>query len=308
MACAYRRSADRRPTSSAVLLRSLSGRDVTSSFPELRRFPPRSARRPCSTARSWCSTAIARPSASSSTACTWSGQRNRLVGEHPIVYVIFDLLELDGRSLLDLPLSDRRAVLTNLLDDGPSWRVPPMVEGDGAPLLALADDRGLEGVVAKKLSSRYEPGDQKRSVAQGEDPPATGVRRRGLATRPREPRPARSVRYFSPSTTMTASSCSPERSAAGSVSATGPQLTERFAVTGICPFAATPPLDREADVDRADSGRRSGVRLVASRRPPSTPGVRRSTKRPRPERHCARVAAVSARAADAPPDRAIVAR
>ncbi|MGI9615064.1 MAG: hypothetical protein ACR2QO_19285, partial [Acidimicrobiales bacterium] len=167
----------------------------------------------------------------------------RLVDDHPIVYVVFDLLELDGRSLLDLPLSDRRAVLTNLLDDGPSWRVPPMVEGDGAPLLALADDRGLEGVVAKKLASRYEPG--ARSAAWRK----VKIRRRQefvvVGWLPGQGNLAGQIGSL-----LVAINDEDQLVFAGAVgSGIGErdraQLNERFVVTGVCPFAATPPLDRE---------------------------------------------------------------
>lgn len=142
----------------SLVLRSLSGRDVTSSFPELEPLPA----------------ALGASAVLDGEVVVFDGDRpsfgllqhrmhveaptQTLVSTHPIVYVVFDLLELDGRSLLTLPYRDRRRVLTDFLDDGPSWRVPPPVEGDGAALLALAEERGLEGIVAKKLSSRYTPG------------------------------------------------------------------------------------------------------------------------------------------------------
>jgi bifunctional non-homologous end joining protein LigD len=142
----------------ALTLRSLSGRDVTASFPELAPLAPKlavsavldgeavvfDADRP-SFGRLQHRMHVADPPPS-------------LVAQHPTVYVVFDLLVLEGRSLLDLPYRTRRAVLSDLLDDGPTWRVPPSVEGDGGQLLALAEARGLEGIVAKKLNSRYQPG------------------------------------------------------------------------------------------------------------------------------------------------------
>ncbi len=81
---------------------------------------------------------------------------------HPVVYIAFDLLALDGRSLLDLPYSTRRRFLNEIIDDGPNWRCPPASIGDGTALLDLAHTRDLEGVMAKRRSSRYQPGVRSR--------------------------------------------------------------------------------------------------------------------------------------------------
>ena len=82
--------------------------------------------------------------------------------EVPIAYVVFDLLHLDGHDLCGLPLSDRRRLLDQVLDPGPRWRVSPLHD-DGPALLDAAKARGLEGVVAKRVDSRYEPGKRTRS-------------------------------------------------------------------------------------------------------------------------------------------------
>lgn len=77
---------------------------------------------------------------------------------NPVTYVIFDLLHRDGRSLLDTPYEERRAILDGLQLDGAAWRVPAYHRGNGAGLLAATREQGLEGIVAKRLDSRYEPG------------------------------------------------------------------------------------------------------------------------------------------------------
>ena len=82
----------------------------------------------------------------------------RLASSVPVVYAIFDLLYLDGRSLMELPYEERRRCLEQLELGGPAWRVPAAHAGDGARLLAATREQGLEGVVAKRLGSRYEPG------------------------------------------------------------------------------------------------------------------------------------------------------
>jgi bifunctional non-homologous end joining protein LigD len=82
----------------------------------------------------------------------------RLATSTPVVYAIFDLLYLDGRSLIDTPYVERRAQLDRLTLGGPAWRVPASHEGDGTRLLEATGVQGLEGLIAKRLNSRYEPG------------------------------------------------------------------------------------------------------------------------------------------------------
>lgn len=76
----------------------------------------------------------------------------------PIAFVAFDLLELDGHDTTALPYEDRRRLLTQLLEPGPRWRVTDAQVGGGPALLATAAAAGLEGLVAKRLGSTYEPG------------------------------------------------------------------------------------------------------------------------------------------------------
>jgi bifunctional non-homologous end joining protein LigD len=82
----------------------------------------------------------------------------RLAKEIPVVYAIFDLLYLDGRPLMDAPYTERREMLEQLGLGGAAWRVPAAHRGDGARLLRATGEQGLEGIVAKRRSSRYEPG------------------------------------------------------------------------------------------------------------------------------------------------------
>jgi bifunctional non-homologous end joining protein LigD len=89
---------------------------------------------------------------------TKEGVIRRRVGEAPVTFVAFDLLWLDGRSLLDAPYEERRRLLDELGFDGPSWQAPRNHLGDGEALLDLVRQRRLEGVVAKRLGSPYRPG------------------------------------------------------------------------------------------------------------------------------------------------------
>jgi bifunctional non-homologous end joining protein LigD len=82
----------------------------------------------------------------------------RLSTSSPVVYAVFDLLHLDGETLMGLPYEQRRDRLEQLQLSGPAWRVPAAQRGAGKRLLAATEAQGLEGVVAKRLDSRYEPG------------------------------------------------------------------------------------------------------------------------------------------------------
>jgi bifunctional non-homologous end joining protein LigD len=82
----------------------------------------------------------------------------RLQGTIPVVYAIFDLLYLDGRALLEVPYEERRAQLEDLGLRGPAWQVPAAHRGAGTSLFEATRQRGLEGVIAKRLGSCYEPG------------------------------------------------------------------------------------------------------------------------------------------------------
>ncbi len=85
----------------------------------------------------------------------------RLATSNPVTLIVFDLLRLDGEDLRDLPLSRRRALLEGLGLDAAAWQVPPTYD-DGEMLLAAAEQQGMEGIVSKRLSSRYRAGQRSR--------------------------------------------------------------------------------------------------------------------------------------------------
>jgi bifunctional non-homologous end joining protein LigD len=82
----------------------------------------------------------------------------RLARDEPVHYIAFDLLYLDGRSLLPKPYGERRAALAELELSGPTWQAPAHHVGDGEALLQLTRAQELEGVIAKRLDSPYLPG------------------------------------------------------------------------------------------------------------------------------------------------------
>jgi bifunctional non-homologous end joining protein LigD len=88
---------------------------------------------------------------------TGSAQVRRLMSQTPVTFLAFDVLYLDGRSLLDTPYAERRRLLESLGLAGPSWQTPPHFVGDGQAVLQASKAQGLEGVLAKRLDSRYYP-------------------------------------------------------------------------------------------------------------------------------------------------------
>jgi len=80
----------------------------------------------------------------------------------PISFVLFDLLHLDGSDTIGLPYADRRKLLEQVVEAGPTWEIAPVHLGEGQDLLDVAEQQGLEGIVAKRLGSHYEPGKRTR--------------------------------------------------------------------------------------------------------------------------------------------------
>ncbi|MEP6615235.1 MAG: DNA ligase D [Ginsengibacter sp.] len=75
-----------------------------------------------------------------------------------IAYCLFDILWLDGKELTGLPLTDRREILKSVLPANGLIRLSETFDSSGKEFFELADKMGLEGIVAKKVSSLYLPG------------------------------------------------------------------------------------------------------------------------------------------------------
>jgi bifunctional non-homologous end joining protein LigD len=82
----------------------------------------------------------------------------RRMKSHAVVYVVFDLLYLDGQDLTCEPYSRRRELLEGLELKGESWQTPGYAVGHAKELLEASQEQGLEGVVLKRLDSFYAPG------------------------------------------------------------------------------------------------------------------------------------------------------
>jgi bifunctional non-homologous end joining protein LigD len=86
----------------------------------------------------------------------------RLMKTLPVVYIAFDLLYLDGHSTMALPYEERRRLLEDLKLSGPHWQTPAYHVGEGRALLEATKTQGLEGIVAKRFGSTYQPGKRTR--------------------------------------------------------------------------------------------------------------------------------------------------
>ena len=92
-----------------------------------------------------------------------NARRAALLAEsNPVTLLVFDLLRLDGEDLTGRPLSERRELLEGLGLLDVHWQVPATYD-DGAMLLQATAAQGLEGIVCKKRSSRYQPGRGRRT-------------------------------------------------------------------------------------------------------------------------------------------------
>ena len=78
--------------------------------------------------------------------------------QSPAAYVVFDILEKDGKPLLNLPLMERKKILKTTVKEGPHVLLEDFVEEKGEAYYKVALDKGLEGIMAKKKDSIYEPG------------------------------------------------------------------------------------------------------------------------------------------------------
>src|SRR5213595_1523050 len=77
----------------------------------------------------------------------------------PLRFYVFDLLQLDGKSLLGLPVEQRKQVLATLCENvGDPIRYSGEISGDVKSLIAEVQRRGLEGLIGKQRNSIYEPG------------------------------------------------------------------------------------------------------------------------------------------------------
>jgi len=147
--------------SGRVRLRARSGNDVTASYPELHRLPDVLAGHDAVLDGE----VVAMDARGRPDFGLLQGRMHRtgpevarMAAAAPVTYLVFDLLALDGESLLGLPYTARRERLDALGLGSDRWVTTPWFRGNGEQVQAASLENGLEGVVAKRLDSPYRPG------------------------------------------------------------------------------------------------------------------------------------------------------
>ena len=164
----------------SVSLRTRNGRECTADFPELAEIAGvLGKRRVTLDGELVCLRPDGQPD--------FAQLRRRLSGSttrrRPAMLQAFDLLHLDDNSTRARPYAERRSLLEELALDGPAWRTPASVVVERSEdFVARVEELGLEGVVAKRLSSTYLPARRctawvKRKLRREERLAVTGVRR-----------------------------------------------------------------------------------------------------------------------------------
>lgn len=162
-------------TDTPVRLESSNQRDITSSFPELARLARVTGGKTALFDGEVVAFDGGRPSfgrLQQRMHLTDPAEIRRRMVDVPVMYQVFDLLHFDGNDITPLPYIDRRRLLVSLFaerddpgttgDPDRTWALTS-THDDGRALYDAAAAQGLEGVVAKRRSSRYEAG--KRSPA-----------------------------------------------------------------------------------------------------------------------------------------------
>src|SRR5882672_7966021 len=85
------------------------------------------------------------------------GGIERVKAKHPVVCYLFDCLYLDGRPIVNEPLTRRREWLEDAVRKDSAYRVSGVVE-DGPAFFEAVKGMGLEGIIAKQRDSTYQPG------------------------------------------------------------------------------------------------------------------------------------------------------
>jgi bifunctional non-homologous end joining protein LigD len=138
-----------------VTLTSRNGNDLTARFQNVAKEIPRAVKTPdCVLDGEVCAL-------DESGRSSFSAMQQGKPGT-PIVYYVFDVLEIEGEPVIDLPLVERRKLLEGLLDRRNKTVRLSETFDDGQALLQAAKQQQLEGIMAKRLDSRYLPGRRTR--------------------------------------------------------------------------------------------------------------------------------------------------
>ncbi|MBW8683458.1 DNA ligase D [Chitinophaga rhizophila] len=90
-------------------------------------------------------------------------QNWRSEADGSLVYYVFDLLWLEGKNLMEVPLRQRRELLKSTMPKSDLIRYSETFETSATEFLAAAAQMGMEGIMAKQADSTYSPGDRSKS-------------------------------------------------------------------------------------------------------------------------------------------------
>src|SRR5262245_53490823 len=170
-----------RPGDGDVAIRDGTGRDVTAAFPELAGLAVRVAARSAVLDGELVVVDAAGRADAAELERRLAGKKGR-----PAAFLAFDLLHLDGRSLLSQPLVRRREALRRVLRPGDEVVAVPAIATEGVALFDAAVAQGIAGMLARQRSSPYLPGirsrlwrfvasDPKAAAAVDPGPPVGGA-------------------------------------------------------------------------------------------------------------------------------------
>lgn len=83
--------------------------------------------------------------------------------EMPATFIVFDILHLNGKDLIDLPLIERKEILKEKVSEGNNLLLSVFVKEKGKKLFEEVKKQGLEGIMAKKINSIYEIGKRSKN-------------------------------------------------------------------------------------------------------------------------------------------------
>lgn len=141
------------------------GADVTAAYPELRDLGEQLAPIECILDGELLTFAGTRPDPAAlarRTAADPAAAR-RLATRHPVQYLVYDLLWLEGTTTVGvLGYAQRRELLDGLAVTGAHWQTPPHFTGGGTYAIEASRTQGLDAIIAKRLDSPYLPGRRSR--------------------------------------------------------------------------------------------------------------------------------------------------
>ncbi|MEI9410280.1 ATP-dependent DNA ligase [Mesorhizobium salmacidum] len=78
--------------------------------------------------------------------------------QHDLYFVAFDLLHVNDHDLRDMPLEDRREILSEMIPEGQRIQFSQALPGEASAIFHLIDQAGMEGMVSKRRDSKYRSG------------------------------------------------------------------------------------------------------------------------------------------------------